>query len=152
MLDSGLTGILRKEDYSDDWKHIRKLSDRLKEGDILTCKIKSILKDRDRDIVYLVCKDSEMRKSRYTDEYYYEGQENLQSEQEKAQKRKELAEKHFQPRRIFYPHFQNITVNEAVEVCVTSDVCSFVFKYLCVWLLGKATSCIHEEFMLLKTL
>ncbi|OMO76033.1 hypothetical protein COLO4_25705 [Corchorus olitorius] len=46
VLESGLTGMIMKEDYADDWRDIVELSDRLHEGDILTCKIKSIQKNR----------------------------------------------------------------------------------------------------------
>ncbi|KAJ0880820.1 putative nucleic acid-binding protein [Helianthus annuus] len=41
-LESGLSGMLYKEDLSDDDDE---LTDKLKEGQILTCKIKSIVKD-----------------------------------------------------------------------------------------------------------
>ncbi|KAB2010238.1 hypothetical protein ES319_D10G224600v1 [Gossypium barbadense] len=117
-LESGLTGIIMKEDYADDWRDIIELSDRLHEGDILTCKIKSIQKNRYQ--VFLVCKDSEMRSNRHQhvqnlDPYYHEERSSIQSEQEKARKEKELAKKHFKPRMIVHPRFQNITADEAVE-------------------------------------
>ncbi|KAJ4828346.1 Transcription elongation factor spt6, partial [Turnera subulata] len=123
-LDSGLTGILTKEDYADDWRDISELSDRLREGDILTCKIKSILKNRYQ--VFLVCRESEMRTDRFAqvqnpDPYYYEDRNSLQSEQEKARKEKELARKHFKPRMIVHPRFQNITADEAMELLSDKD-------------------------------
>ncbi|KHG09405.1 Transcription elongation factor SPT6 [Gossypium arboreum] len=70
--------------------------------------------------VFLVCKDSEMRSSRHQnvqnlDPYYHEERSSIQSEQEKARKEKELAKKHFKPRMIVHPRFQNITADEAVE-------------------------------------
>ncbi|CAI9779564.1 unnamed protein product [Fraxinus pennsylvanica] len=37
VLESGLTGLLNKEDYTDDWKDINELTDKLREGDILSC-------------------------------------------------------------------------------------------------------------------
>lgn len=119
-LDSGLTGMLMKEDYSDDWRDIAELSDRLHEGDILSCKIKSIQKNRYQ--VLLVCKDSEMRSNRHQhvlnlDPYYHEDQNSLQIQQDKARKEKELAKKHFKPRMIVHPRFQNITADEARAVC-----------------------------------
>jgi transcription elongation factor SPT6 len=118
-LESGLTGILTKEDYADDWRDIPELSDKLREDDILTCKIKSIQKNRYQ--VFLVCKDSEMRNNRYQqarnlDRYYHEDQSSLRSEQEKVRKDRELAKKHFKPRMIVHPRFQNITADEAMEV------------------------------------
>ena len=119
VLESGLTGILMKEDYSDEWREAE-LSDRLHEGDILTCKIKSIQKNRYQ--VFLVSKESEMRSNRLqyvrnADPYYHEDRSRLQSEQDKARKEKELAKKHFKPRMIVHPRFQNITLDEAKEVC-----------------------------------
>ncbi|KAG6769045.1 hypothetical protein POTOM_024660 [Populus tomentosa] len=123
-LESGLTGILTKEDYTDDWRDIPELSDKLREDDILTCKIKSIQKNRYQ--VFLVCKDSEMRNNRYQlarnlDHYYHEDQSNLRSEQEKVRKERELAKKHFKPRMIVHPRFQNITADEAMEFLADKD-------------------------------
>ncbi|XP_022765684.1 transcription elongation factor SPT6 homolog isoform X1 [Durio zibethinus] len=124
VLESGLTGMIMKEDYADDWRDIIELSDRLHEGDILTCKIKSIQKNRYQ--VFLVCKDSEMRSNRYhlvqnLDPYYHEERSSIQSEQEKARKEKELAKKHFKPRMIVHPRFQNITADEAIEYLSDKD-------------------------------
>ncbi|CAN1295161.1 Transcription elongation factor SPT6 homolog, partial [Linum perenne] len=118
-LESGLTGILMKDDYDDDSRDISELSDRLREGDILTCRIKSIQMNRYQ--VYLACKESEIRNNRYQpvrdlDPYFHEDTVNLQSDQEKARKEKELAKKHFKPRMIVHPRFQNITADEAMEV------------------------------------
>ncbi|GAV89269.1 hypothetical protein CFOL_v3_32687 [Cephalotus follicularis] len=124
VLESGLTGMLMKEDYSDDSRDIAELSDRLHEGDILTCKIKSIQKNRYQ--VFLVCRESEMRSNRNQhvqnlDPYYHENRSSLQSEQEKARKEKELAKKHFKPRMIVHPRFQNITADEAIEYLADKD-------------------------------
>ncbi|OMO86529.1 hypothetical protein CCACVL1_09571 [Corchorus capsularis] len=124
VLESGLTGMIMKEDYADDWRDIVELSDRLHEGDILTCKIKSIQKNRYQ--VFLVCKDSEMRSNQYQhiqnlDPYYYEEQSSLQSEEEKARKQKELAKKHFKPRMIVHPIFQNITADDATKFLSDKD-------------------------------
>jgi len=118
-LETGLTGILTKEDYADDWRDIPELSDKLREDDILTCKIKSIQKNRYQ--VFLVCKDSEMRSNRYRqvqnlDLYFHEDQSSMRSEQEMVRKERELAKKHFKPRMIVHPRFQNITADEAMEV------------------------------------
>ena len=105
---------------ADDVEDIDELSDRLHEGDILTCKIKSIEKNRYQ--VYLVCKDSEMRRNRHQhvqnfDSYYHEERSSMQSDQEKVRKETEMAKKHFKPRMIVHPRFQNITADEAMEVC-----------------------------------
>ncbi|CAJ1916922.1 unnamed protein product, partial [Sphenostylis stenocarpa] len=123
-LESGMTGILLKEDYTDDWRDVIELSDRLHEGDMLTCKIKSIQKNRYQ--VFLVCKDSEMRSNRLQnnrdiDPYYHEDRSCFQSDQDKARKEKELAKKHFKPRMIVHPRFQNITADEAMEFLSDKD-------------------------------
>ncbi|WZZ06200.1 hypothetical protein YC2023_092121 [Brassica napus] len=118
VLDSGLTGMLTKEDFADDGRDIVELSDRLKEGEILTCKIKSIQKVRYQ--VFLICKESEMRNNRHQrnqnlDPYYHEDRNSLQIEKEKARKEKELVKKHFKSRMIVHPRFQNITADQATE-------------------------------------
>ncbi|KAI4378424.1 hypothetical protein MLD38_015904 [Melastoma candidum] len=123
-LESGLTGMLMKEDYSDDWRDISELSDRVREGDILTCKIKSIQMNRHQ--VFLVCRESEMRNIRdqsrtKRDEYYKEDLNSINSEQEKARKEKELAKRNFKPRMIHHPRFQNITADEAMEFLSDKD-------------------------------
>lgn len=120
VLESGLTGMLSKEDYTDDWRDINELTDKLREGDILTCRIKSIQKNRYQ--VFLTCRESEMRSNRFQnhrmmDPYYHEERSTLHTAQEKARKEKELAKKHFKPRMIVHPRFQNITADEAIEVC-----------------------------------
>lgn len=46
VLDSVLTGILAKEDCTDDWRGIDDLSEKSHEGDILTFRIKYIQKNR----------------------------------------------------------------------------------------------------------
>ncbi|CAJ2671817.1 unnamed protein product [Trifolium pratense] len=130
-LESGMTGILMKEDYTDDWRDIIELSDRLHEGDMLTCKIKSIQKNRYQ--VFLVCKDSEMRSDRLQsnhdfDPYYHEDRSSLPSEQDKTRKEKERAKKHFKPRMIVHPRFQNITADEAMEFLSDKDPGESIFR------------------------
>lgn len=130
-LESGMTGILMKEDYTDDWRDIIELSDRLHEGDMLTCKIKSIQKNRYQ--VFLVCKDSEMRSDRLQnnqdlDPYYHEDQSCLPSEQDKTRKEKERAKKHFKQRMIVHPRFQNITADEAMEFLSDKDPGESIFR------------------------
>ena len=132
-LESGLTGMLMKEDYADDSRDISDLSDRLHEGDIVTCKIKSIQKNRYQ--VFLVCKESEMRSNRHQvtrnlDPYYHEDRSSLQSEQDKSRKEKELAKKLFKPRMIVHPRFQNITADEAMEVCFSLRNC-LILNFRC---------------------
>lgn len=123
ILDSGLVGMLAKEDYADDWKELPDLTEKLNEGDIITCKIKSILKNRYQ--LFLSCKESEMRNNQYEnhqslDPYYHEDRSSLPVDQDKVRKQKELGRKHFKPRMIVHPRFQNITADEAVEVFVAN--------------------------------
>ncbi|CAL1390765.1 unnamed protein product [Linum trigynum] len=101
VLESGLTGILTREDYADDYRDIHELSERIHEGDVFTCRIKAI--------------DMNRYQVQDLDPYYHEDTVNLHSDQEKARKGKELAKKHFKPRMIVHPRFQNITADEAVE-------------------------------------
>lgn len=117
-LESGLTGFLSREDFTDDWRDNTDLTEKIQEGDILTCRIKSIQKNRFH--VFLTCRDDEMRNSRYEknkkkDPFYHEDLNNSHNEHEKARKEKELAKKHFKSRMIVHPRFQNITADEAVE-------------------------------------
>ncbi|XP_073273008.1 transcription elongation factor SPT6 homolog isoform X2 [Primulina huaijiensis] len=124
VLESGLTGMLTKEDCADDWRDINELSDKLHEGDIITCKIKSIQKNRYQ--VFLTCRENEMRNNRLQnhrsmDPYYHEERSATHTEQEKAHKEKELAKKHLKPRIIVHPRFQNITSDEAVEFLSDKD-------------------------------
>jgi transcription elongation factor SPT6 len=130
VLDSGLTGMLMKEDFSDDGRDIVDLADQLKEGDILTCKIKSIQKQRYQ--VFLICKESEMRNNRHqhnqnVDAYYHEDRNSLQLVKEKARKEKELVRKHFKSRMIVHPRFQNITADQATEVCQTFTLLWYLY-------------------------
>ncbi|KAL6555302.1 Transcription elongation factor spt6 [Orobanche gracilis] len=118
VLESGLTGMLSKEDYTDDWRDINELTEKLHEGDIVTCRIKSIQKNRYQ--VFLTCRESEMRNNRFqnhrtTDAYYREEHSTLNTPLDKSSKNRELARKHFKPRMIVHPSFKNITADEAVE-------------------------------------
>ncbi|CAI8613762.1 unnamed protein product [Vicia faba] len=130
-LESGMTGILMKEDYADDLRDIIELSDRLHEGDMLTCKIKSIQKNRYQ--VFLVCKESEMRSDRSHhnhnfDPYYHEDRSSLPNEQDKIRKERERSKKHFKPRMIVHPRFQNITTDEAYEFLSDKDPGESIFR------------------------
>ncbi|PIN05963.1 hypothetical protein CDL12_21510 [Handroanthus impetiginosus] len=119
---SGLTGVLSKEDYTDDWRDSNELTDKLREGELLTCRVKSIQKNRYQ--VFLTCRESErsnrFQNHRTMDPYYHEERSTSHTEKEKARKEKELAKKHFKPRMIVHPRFQNITADEAIEVCHNS--------------------------------
>ncbi|KAM0918249.1 hypothetical protein ACQ4PT_008855 [Festuca glaucescens] len=112
--DSGLKAIVLGDNYSDDGFDPESL--RIHQGDILTGKIKNV--NRNRFQVYLTCKDSDMRRSLSTrnhDPYYHEQAMVSQDELDKARKQKELAKKHFKPRMIVHPQFQNLTAEEAKQ-------------------------------------
>nr|GFA73385.1 transcription elongation factor SPT6 homolog [Tanacetum cinerariifolium] len=118
-LESGLSGMLNKEDYSDNCEE-DELTDKLKEGQTLTCKIKSIVKDRYQ--VFLSCKESYMRRNwssendKPVDPYYNEVRDTLGVVNEKPNKVKEIAKKLFKPRMIVHPHFKNVTIDDAIEL------------------------------------
>ncbi|KAJ4826591.1 Transcription elongation factor spt6 [Turnera subulata] len=131
VLESGLTGMLMKEDYADDSWDIRDLSDRLHEGDIISCKIKSVLKNKNQ--VLLVCKESEMRNNwnrlvQILDPYYHEDWTSLQNKHEKPCNKKGLARKHLKPRMIVHPRFHNITTDEAIEFLSDKDYGESIFS------------------------
>ncbi|KAF3790785.1 Transcription elongation factor [Nymphaea thermarum] len=115
-LESGLMGLISKEDFSDERDF--ELTERVAEGSIVTCKIKFIRKDRHQ--VILTCKGSDLRNNRLQskqpkDPYYAEDESSLQNDLEKARKEKELAKKSFKPRMIVHPRFQNVTADEAIS-------------------------------------
>ncbi|GAB2295631.1 Transcription elongation factor spt6 [Dionaea muscipula] len=117
LLESGLVGMLAREDYSDNWKD-SDLTENLHEGDIITCMIKSI--DKNLYKVLLSCKENDMRRNRHQipsnfDPYYHEDRSSIQGEQEKARKNRELAKRHLKQRMIVHPRFHNVTADEAME-------------------------------------
>ncbi|VVB05328.1 unnamed protein product [Arabis nemorensis] len=130
-LDSGLTGIMTKEDYADDGKFITNLSARLKKGQLLMCKIKSIKKEECQ--VVLICKESEMRNignqhKQNVDPYYFEDRNSTEAEKEKARKQKDVVNNHFLPRKIVHPCFQNFSTDEAIEFLSSKDYGEFIFR------------------------
>ena len=113
--DSGLKAIVMGDNYSDDGFDLESLQ--LHEGDVLSGKIKNV--NKNRFIVYLTCKSSEMKRwplSRNNHDPYNREQNMVPTQDEKARKQKE-AKKHFKPRMIVHPHFQNLTAEEAMQVC-----------------------------------
>uniref|UniRef100_A0A0D9UXY2 Transcription elongation factor spt6 n=1 Tax=Leersia perrieri TaxID=77586 RepID=A0A0D9UXY2_9ORYZ len=113
--DSGLKAIVMADNYSDEGFDLETLQ--LHEGDVLTGKIKNV--NKNRFMVYLTCKASEMRRRPFSrsnhDPYYREQDMSSQNEEDKRRKQKELAKKHFKPRMIVHPHFQNLTSEEAMQ-------------------------------------
>ncbi|PIN24411.1 hypothetical protein CDL12_02865 [Handroanthus impetiginosus] len=123
-LESGLTGMLSKEDCSDDWRDLNESTDKLHEGDILTCRVKSIQKNR--YLVSLTNRKCEVRSNlfqnlRTTDPYYHEERITLHTGKEKTHRQEELAKKLFKPRLIVHPRSQNITADEAIELLSDKD-------------------------------
>ncbi|KAJ9129237.1 hypothetical protein P3X46_033967 [Hevea brasiliensis] len=117
-LDFGLTGVIMKDDFLDGTDDFS-LTDKLHEGDVVTCKIKQLEKSRFQ--VLLTCKESELKSCRYQtfreiDPYYHEGKNKLLRQQGEACKN-DLAKKQSKQRTINHPRFKNITGDEAMEVC-----------------------------------
>ncbi|KAK9075914.1 hypothetical protein SSX86_004244 [Deinandra increscens subsp. villosa] len=115
VLDSGLTGLLNSNDYSDDRRDVD-LTEKLDEGDIITCKIKAIQISRWHVVLSCDIRGDRSQNNKPMDPYYHEDRDNLENEKEKARKAKELAKKHFKSRMIVHPRFQNITADEAMEM------------------------------------
>lgn len=119
VLDSGLTGIIMKDDFSDEDGDFS-LQEKLHDGDKVSCKIKEI--DKSICQALLTCKESEMKRSRYepiddVDPYYHEGDIILLNQQEKTCMDAKVGKKHFHPRMISHPCFRNMTMDEAMKVC-----------------------------------
>jgi transcription elongation factor SPT6 len=127
-LESGISGILFREDFSDDIGDIP-LTEKLREGVVLKCKVKLI--DKSRCQVNLTCKLSELKSAgdqsfREMDPYYSQGNIILPSQQESADK-KDIVNKSFLSRKISHPHFQNITVDQAKEFLADKAVGEYIF-------------------------
>ncbi|XP_050882451.1 transcription elongation factor SPT6 homolog isoform X9 [Lathyrus oleraceus] len=127
VLESGISGVLFKEDFSDDIGDIP-LTEKLREGVVLKCKIKLI--DKSRCQVNLTCKVSELKSVgdqsfRDMDPYYCQGNFDLLSKQESTDKKD--VNKNFLSRKISHPHFQNITADQAKEFLAEKIVGEFIF-------------------------
>ncbi|KAL2337306.1 hypothetical protein Fmac_011752 [Flemingia macrophylla] len=128
VLESGMTGVIFKDDFSDE-NEIISLTNKLCEGAVLTCKIKRI--DRNRCRVNLTCKASELKNAAEQsfhdmDPYYHEGKINSPCRPEGTEKM-ELENKHFINRTISHPNFQNITVDQAKQFLEDQDVGEYIF-------------------------
>ncbi|XP_021609812.1 transcription elongation factor SPT6 homolog isoform X8 [Manihot esculenta] len=127
-LDFGLTGLIMKDDYldgNDDFS----LTEKLHEGDLVTCKIKPLEKSRYQ--VLLTCKESELKSCRYQtlhdiDPYYCEGKNRFLRKQDEACKN-ELAKKHFKQKTVNHPRFKNITADEAMESLSDMEIGENIF-------------------------
>ncbi|WRX12759.1 Transcription elongation factor Spt6 [Theobroma cacao] len=130
VLDSGLTGIIMKDDFSDEDGDFA-LEDKLHEGDKVSCKVKQI--DKSTFQAFLTCKESELKRSRYedileVDPYYHESGNILLNQQEKAFMDEKLAKKHFKPRTISHPFFRNMTLDQAMEFLSDKDAGESIFR------------------------
>jgi transcription elongation factor SPT6 len=148
--DSGLKAIVMADNYSDEGFHPE--ISQLHEDDVLTGKIRNV--NKNRFTVYLTCKASEMRRRPLSrgdqDPYYHEQDMASQTVEDKARKQKELAKKHFKPRMIVHPHFQNLTVEEAMQVC-----CLVKLNMLCMLYFSHHfwyAMCMYLNSLLLKQL
>ncbi|XP_028790109.1 transcription elongation factor SPT6 homolog isoform X2 [Neltuma alba] len=152
ILDSGLAAVLLKEDFSDETDDIY-LTDKLCDGDVLNCKIKFVDKTRCR--VNLTCKASELKSDgeqsfHDMDPYYCEGK-NLPSQLGEG-KKEELENKHFKPRMICHPQFQNITADQAKEFLADKAIGHYIFhpSGSCLWKLTLTLKifdglCVHKD-------
>ncbi|KAM7476827.1 hypothetical protein LguiB_024070 [Lonicera macranthoides] len=113
VLESGLTGILSKQDFTTDGNDF----DLLHEGFTLSCKIKSVEKNRCQ--VFLTCNERQFK--RHTDQiqdvdpYYHEDTSSLLCQKDKVPKGKAPTENQLKHRMIIHPHFQNMTEVEAIQ-------------------------------------
>ncbi|XP_068664398.1 transcription elongation factor SPT6 homolog isoform X2 [Aristolochia californica] len=118
-LDSGLTGlIMKKDDFHQRRRYLQQddldfTPENFPLGMIIDCTVEKIQKNR--YLVFLTLGEGKGETLPNLDPYYYEGESNLWTDQEKARKEKELAKKHFRPRMIVHPRFQNLTADEAIE-------------------------------------
>lgn len=117
-LESGLLGIILKEDLSDD--SYGDPADKVSEGSIVTCRVKTV--HRDYYNVELTCKGSALRAENWAtrrpqDPYFAPDLSVLKIEQEKAETKNEDKKRNaFKPRMIVHPKFQNVSLVDAVEV------------------------------------
>eukprot|EP00268_Persea_americana_P027117 TRINITY_DN265_c0_g1_i1.p1 TRINITY_DN265_c0_g1~~TRINITY_DN265_c0_g1_i1.p1 ORF type:complete len:1608 (-),score=448.42 TRINITY_DN265_c0_g1_i1:517-5340(-) len=119
-LESGLTALIFKEELSEERDF--DIADKVREGSILTCYIKTVQTNRCQVLLTFKKEPNKNSQKGELDPYYHEEKNNLQSEQEKARKEKELAKKHFKPRMIVHPRFQNVTADEAMEFLSDKDI------------------------------
>ncbi|GMI73270.1 hypothetical protein HRI_000996300 [Hibiscus trionum] len=130
VLDSGLTGIIMKDDFSDEGDDCP-LQNKLHEGDNVLCKIKQI--DKSKFQALLTCKESEMKKTRHEDineidPFYHEGGIIPLNQQKKICVEEKLGKKHFLPRTITHPCFRNMTMDEAMEFLSDKDAGESIFR------------------------
>ncbi|TYJ38228.1 hypothetical protein E1A91_A05G429400v1 [Gossypium mustelinum] len=130
VLDSGLTGIIMKDDFLDEDDDCS-LQNKLHEGDHVSCKIKQI--DKSKCQALLTCKESEMKRIKYenfgeVDPYYHEGGIIPLNQQHKSCIEEKLGKEHFMPRTISHPCFRNVAMDEAMEFLSDKDAGESIFR------------------------
>ncbi|PPR93639.1 hypothetical protein GOBAR_AA27036 [Gossypium barbadense] len=130
VLDSGLTGIIMKDDFLDEDDDCS-LQNKLHEGDHVSCKIKQI--DKSKCQALLTCKESEMKRIKYenfgeVDPYYHEGGIIPLNQQHKSCIEEKLGKEHFMPRTISHPCFTNVAMDEAMEFLSDKDAGESIFR------------------------
>ncbi|XP_047166736.1 transcription elongation factor SPT6-like [Vigna umbellata] len=128
VLHSGMAAVLFKDDFSDGTENIS-LTEKLREGVVLACKIKLV--DKSRCQVNLTCKVSELKNDgdqsfHDMDPYYHEGK-TISINQLEGTEEVELGNKHFLPRMISHPNFQNINADQAKQFLADHEVGEYIF-------------------------
>lgn len=121
QLDSGLKGFISIQDFADREPSPDELQDMVHEGDILTCKIRSVQKAR--CLVYLTHKESDLRRkynSKPRPEYYQENHTFIRGLHDKERKERERAKSRVKSRMIVHPNFLNMSKDEAKKVNIFS--------------------------------
>ncbi|GBG67753.1 hypothetical protein CBR_g879 [Chara braunii] len=128
-LESGITGLIAKEDLSDD-PDVDPTA-KVSEGSIITCRIKNVLMPK--YLVDLTCKGSDLRSERWNDlvskDPYAVRDESLAIvDAEKAKKKREQQRKSLKPRMIVHPLFKNLSMDEASEALADKDVGEVIIR------------------------
>jgi len=117
VLQSGMTAVLFKDDFSDGTEN-NSLTEKLREGVVLACKIKLVSKSRCQ--VNLTCKENELKNDgdqSFNDmDPYYHKEKTISTSKLKGTDKMELGNKHLIPRKISHPNFQNISADQAKQV------------------------------------
>ncbi|XP_078444726.1 global transcription factor group B1 isoform X2 [Wolffia australiana] len=124
-LDSGLRGVISvAEDLCDDRDEAGRVHEKVREGDVLTCRIKAVHKHRCQ--AYLTCRESDLKRAVQglpRDRYYVEGElpRGPTPSQDSAKDPALPRRRHFRPRMIVHPRFQNISSEEAIQLLAEKE-------------------------------
>ncbi|KAA3464547.1 transcription elongation factor SPT6-like [Gossypium australe] len=125
VLDSGLTGIIMKDDFLDEDDDCS-LQNKLHEGTMYRI-------EKSKCQALLTCKESEMKRIKYenfceVDPYYHEGGIIPLNQQHKSCIEEKLGKEHFMPRTISHPCLRNMTMDEAMEFLSDKDAGESIFR------------------------